>query len=79
MTLSGFRSPPKGKDVSGRSSLCMRDLIHVDHHVRGGGADGSIITFSDIETKYHANGGIEEIVMAQKPFIEKHNISAGDL
>ncbi len=24
----------------------------------GGGADGSIITFSDIETVFHANGGI---------------------
>ncbi|KAI0076585.1 manganese peroxidase 3 [Panus rudis PR-1116 ss-1] len=44
----------------------------------GGGADGSIITFSDIETPFHANGGIDEIVDAQKPFVAKHNISAGD-
>ncbi|KAJ8473553.1 hypothetical protein ONZ45_g16254 [Pleurotus djamor] len=44
----------------------------------GGGADGSIIKFADIETKYHANGGIDEIVNAQIPFIAKHNISAGD-
>ncbi|KAI0078423.1 peroxidase MNP1, partial [Panus rudis PR-1116 ss-1] len=45
---------------------------------RGGGADGSIITFSDIETKFHANDGTDEIVALQKPFIAKHNITAGD-
>nr|AFK91531.1 manganese peroxidase 3 [Cerrena unicolor]AFK91532.1 manganese peroxidase 3 [Cerrena unicolor] len=44
----------------------------------GGGADGSIITFDTIETPFHANGGIDEIVDAQKPFVAKHNISAGD-
>ncbi|KAA1472888.1 manganese peroxidase 2 [Dentipellis sp. KUC8613] len=44
----------------------------------GGGADGSIITFSDIETNFHANNGIDEIVEAQKPFIQAHNITAGD-
>lgn len=55
MTLSGFRSPPKGKDVSGGSILCMRDLIHVDHHVRGGGADGSIMAFSQIETNFRTS------------------------
>jgi hypothetical protein len=45
----------------------------------GGGADGSIITFDEIETAFHANGGIDDIVDVQKPFIAKHNISAGDL
>ncbi|CAL1709034.1 unnamed protein product [Somion occarium] len=44
----------------------------------GGGADGSIITFDTIETPFHANGGIDDIVDAQKPFVAKHNISAGD-
>ncbi|KAK0190116.1 manganese peroxidase 1 precursor [Armillaria mellea] len=44
----------------------------------GGGADGSIITFSEIETAFHANDGIDEIVEAQKPFIARHNITAGD-
>lgn len=45
----------------------------------GGGADGSISTFSEIETVFHANGGIDDIVEVQKPFVAKHNISAGDL
>ena len=45
----------------------------------GGGADGSLIVFSDIETNYHANGGIDDIVEVQKPFIAAHNITPGDL
>nr|AGS19355.1 manganese peroxidase [Cerrena unicolor]AGS19356.1 manganese peroxidase [Cerrena unicolor] len=44
----------------------------------GGGADGSLITFDTIETPFHANGGIDDIVGVQKPFIAKHNITAGD-
>ncbi|RDX40534.1 peroxidase MNP1 [Lentinus brumalis] len=44
----------------------------------GGGADGSIVLFSDIETNFHANDGTDEIVALQKPFIAKHNISAAD-
>ncbi|TFK87404.1 class II peroxidase [Polyporus arcularius HHB13444] len=44
----------------------------------GGGADGSIVLFSEIETAFHANGGTDEIVALQKPFIAKHNISAAD-
>ncbi|KAI0740716.1 peroxidase MNP1 [Earliella scabrosa] len=44
----------------------------------GGGADGSIITFGDTETAFHANGGLDEIVALQKPIIARHNISAAD-
>ncbi|KAH9978777.1 manganese peroxidase [Lactifluus volemus] len=44
----------------------------------GGGADGSIAVFSDIETAYPANDGIDEIVESQKPIMRKHNITAGD-
>lgn len=45
----------------------------------GGGADGSIVTFSDIETKYPANEGIDDIADALKFFIDRHNLTAGDL
>lgn len=47
----------------------------------GGGADGSIIVFGDIETTFHANGGIDDIVDAQTPFVNAHNatLSPGDL
>ena len=44
-----------------------------------GGADGSFIIFSDIETNFHANLGTDEIVGEQKPFIARHKtISTAD-
>ena len=45
----------------------------------GGGADGSIMIFDDIEPNFHANNGVDEIINAQKPFVAKHNMTAGDL
>ena len=45
----------------------------------GGGADGSIVLFSELETNFHANLGTDEIVALQKPIIARHNISAADL
>ncbi|KAL4245328.1 Peroxidase [Abortiporus biennis] len=44
----------------------------------GGGADGSIMAFAEIETNFHANGGIDDIVEAQRPFAIKHGVSFGD-
>lgn len=38
-----------------------------------------MIIFEEIETNFHANLGVDEIVDEQKPFIAKHNITAGDL
>lgn len=34
--------------------------------------------FSDIETAYHANNGVEEIIERQRPLAAKHNMTAGD-
>ena len=45
----------------------------------GGGADGSIAIFSEIETAFHPNIGLDEIVALQKPFIARHNLSHADL
>jgi hypothetical protein len=47
----------------------------------GGGADGSIIIFEDIETQYPANGGVDDIVKAQAQFLSQFGgvISPGDL
>ncbi|KAK0457279.1 manganese peroxidase 1 precursor [Desarmillaria tabescens] len=53
-------------------------LIYPDVLDSGGGADGSIVTFSDIETAFHANNGIDGIVEVQRPFISTHNMTAGD-
>ncbi|KII94705.1 hypothetical protein PLICRDRAFT_148817 [Plicaturopsis crispa FD-325 SS-3] len=44
----------------------------------GGGADGSIMAHSEIETNFHVNQGVDEIVEAQRPFALKHNVSFGD-
>jgi hypothetical protein len=46
---------------------------------RGGGADGSMITFNDTELQDSANDGVDGIINTQVPFIARHNISAGDL
>ncbi|OBZ66199.1 Versatile peroxidase VPL2 [Grifola frondosa] len=44
----------------------------------GGGADGSIMAFAQIETNFHANIGVDEIVETQRPFALKHEVSFGD-
>ncbi|KAI0630541.1 heme peroxidase [Trametes polyzona] len=44
----------------------------------GGGSDGSIMAHVDVEGKYLANNGLDEIIEAQRPFALKHNVSFGD-
>ncbi|RDB18165.1 Versatile peroxidase VPL2 [Hypsizygus marmoreus] len=44
----------------------------------GGGADGSLMAHSDVETLFNANNGIDDIVEVQRPFAIKHGISFGD-
>ncbi|KAI0063644.1 heme peroxidase [Artomyces pyxidatus] len=44
----------------------------------GGGADGSIAAFASVETAYHANSGIDDIIFAQAPYIAAYNITPGD-
>ncbi len=45
----------------------------------GGGADGSIMAFAQIETNFKASIGMDEIVEEQRPFALKHKVSFGDL
>ncbi|KZV79561.1 lignin peroxidase isozyme Lip4.65 [Exidia glandulosa HHB12029] len=45
----------------------------------GGGADGSMIAFGDIELAYAANAGIDDIVGDLQPFADAHGISYGDV
>ena len=47
----------------------------------GGGADGSILAFGEIETQYPANRGVADIVRAQAQFLSRFGgaISPGDL
>ena len=44
----------------------------------GGGADGSIIVFDEIETAFHPNIGLDKVTKLEKPFIAKHNVTPGD-
>ena len=46
---------------------------------RGGGADGSIALFEDIETNFHANNGVDEIINEQRPFVQRSNLTTADL
>ncbi|KAK7472920.1 fungal class II heme-containing peroxidase [Stygiomarasmius scandens] len=64
-----------GEETHESLRLTFHDAIGFSPTRGGGGADGSIMVFSDIETVFHANGGIDEIVDAQKSFIQEHNIS----
>lgn len=66
-----------GEEVHESLRLTFHDAIGIGS-TGGGGADGSMIIFDEIETNFHANNGVDEIVDAQKPFIAKHNITAGD-
>ncbi|KAL0956143.1 hypothetical protein HGRIS_002306 [Hohenbuehelia grisea] len=67
-----------GEEVHESLRLTFHDAIGFSPRLGGGGADGSIITFDEIETAFHANGGIDDIVDVQKGFLARHNISAGD-
>ncbi|TCD71225.1 Manganese peroxidase 3 [Steccherinum ochraceum] len=66
-----------GEEVHESLRLTFHDAIGIGSN-GGGGADGSMIVFDDIETNFHANNGVDEIVDAQKPFIARHNITPGD-
>ncbi|KAJ7168907.1 putative versatile peroxidase [Mycena filopes] len=67
-----------GEDVHESLRLTFHDAIGFSPTLGGGGADGSIFYFDEIETAFPANGGIDDIVDAQTPFINAHNITAGD-
>ncbi|KAF7308768.1 Peroxidase [Mycena kentingensis (nom. inval.)] len=45
----------------------------------GGGADGSIIAFSDVELTYGANDGLDEIVDDERKLADKYGVSYGDM
>ncbi|THH03758.1 hypothetical protein EW145_g6030 [Phellinidium pouzarii] len=45
----------------------------------GGGADGSILLFADIETNFSENLGTEDGTDALAPFLTRHLVTAGDL
>ncbi|KAF7360776.1 Peroxidase [Mycena venus] len=68
-----------GEEVHESLRLTFHDAIGFSPTKGGGGADGSIFYFADIETAFPANNGIDEIVHTQTSFINNHTtITAGD-
>lgn len=45
----------------------------------GGGADGSVLVFPDVEPNFPANLGISDSVNALLPFLRNYTVSAADL
>ena len=71
-----------GEDVHESLRLTFHDAIgfSLSKTFQGTGADGSMIIFSDIETNFAANAGIDDSVDALSPFLGRHpTITAGDL
>ncbi|KAJ7489140.1 manganese peroxidase 3 [Mycena latifolia] len=68
-----------GEDVHESLRLTFHDAISFSPTKGGGGADGSILTFGDIETNFAPNLGTDDIVDALTPILARHNISSGDL
>ncbi|KAM5530971.1 hypothetical protein V8D89_015353 [Ganoderma adspersum] len=73
-----------GEDVHESLRLTFHDAIGISPAIAargqfgGGGADGSIALFEDIETNFHANLGVDEIINDQRPLVQRHNISTAD-
>lgn len=67
-----------GTSVASTSSSSPRGPGLLKPRASGGGADGSIIEFASIETNYHANLGLDDIVELQKPYVAKHFVTPGD-
>lgn len=61
--------------------LTFHDALGFSPTLGGGGADGSIITFSSTELAYAANAdsGVSDIVDNLTPFVSKYNVTPGDL
>ena len=70
-----------GEDVHESLRTTFHDAIGFSQsgQLKGGGADGSIILFSDTELTFAANDGIDDPVAALAPFLTRHNVTAGDL
>ncbi|KAJ8469077.1 hypothetical protein ONZ45_g17014 [Pleurotus djamor] len=61
--------------------LIFHDAVGFSTTEGGGGADGSIITFSSIEAPFPGNEGIDDTVAHMAPILARHssNITPGDL
>jgi len=75
-----------GEDTHEALRLSFHDAIAFSSSLKsqgqpaGGGADGSMLIFPDVEPNFAANNGISDSVQALLPFLASHSdVSAGDL
>ncbi|KAL5523458.1 hypothetical protein ACEPAG_7631 [Sanghuangporus baumii] len=70
-----------GEEAHEALRLTFHDAIGFSRSgaLTGGGADGSIIIFKDIELPFPANAGIDDPVGDVSPFLTRHLVTAGDL
>ncbi|KZV89188.1 manganese-repressed peroxidase [Exidia glandulosa HHB12029] len=67
------------QDVHSMVRISFHDAIGFSlHSDKGGGADGSMIKFQDVELKFPANEGVDFIVSFLQPFADDVGISYGD-
>ncbi|EKM51597.1 uncharacterized protein PHACADRAFT_212237 [Phanerochaete carnosa HHB-10118-sp] len=59
-------------------AIAISPALEAEGQFGGGGADGSIMIFDEIETNFEANVGLDEIVKLQKPFVQRHGVTPGD-
>ena len=70
-----------GQDVRESIRLTFHDGVGFSPTLGGGGADGSIITFSSTELSQPGNndGGVSDAVDFLTPLVNQFNVTAGDL
>ncbi|PPQ86010.1 hypothetical protein CVT26_012539 [Gymnopilus dilepis] len=59
--------------------LAYSDAMGIDPMLSGGGADGSLVTFSAVELQDPANDGLDNIIDPVRTLVENHEIEAGDM
>ncbi|OSD00433.1 class II peroxidase [Trametes coccinea BRFM310] len=59
-------------------AIAISPALEAQGKFGGGGADGSIAIFSHIETNFHPNIGLDDIVEKQRPFLQRHNVGVAD-
>ncbi|KAI0775760.1 prepropeptide lignin peroxidase [Trametes elegans] len=59
-------------------AIAISPALEAQGKFGGGGADGSISIFPEIETSFHPNIGLDEVVALQAPFQARHNLSHAD-
>ncbi|KAJ6529822.1 substrate-free manganese peroxidase [Mycena capillaripes] len=70
-----------GEDAHEVIRLVFHDAIAISQKnpSAGGGADGSMLLFPNIEPNFNASEGVEDSVQNLLPFLAKYKVSAGDL